>query len=433
MFVYNRILVFVTFLVLSQSAYAQADSISTLQDTVFTISRSDTIRGDQDAYDIVDAYRSIFPRKDTTDVPKRRSGVAYLPNVNYNPSIGAQIGVKMVAGHVFGDRENTTMSTFATALSATTRGIIVGYLNHDIYTNENKWNLKGSINIARMVGLDYGLGIGRPLPNPTPDELILNNPERNRFTYNYNVYNFSERLYKKLLPGMFVGAGVFFELKRGISVNNEEDISPNRIYSEWNDFDDTRNNNNGLMLNFQYMTRDNPNNAYKGIYADVVLRSNQTWMGSRHSALQLVTDFRKYWNLSRNESNHVLAFWSLGSFKLGNDYLPYLDLPGTGKDAYARSGRGYTFGYFKGLSFYYTELEYRFPIMDNRFLSGVVFANAQTANDQMGTKLFRYWQPAGGAGLRVLFNKTTRTNLCIDYAVGRFGQRGFFLGLNEAF
>ncbi len=433
MFVCNRILVFVTFLVLSLSAYAQADSISTLQDTVFTISRSDTIRGDQDAYDIVDAYRSIFPRKDTTDVPKRRSGIAYLPNVNYNPSIGAQIGVKMVAGHVFGDRENTTMSTFATALSATTRGIIVGYLNHDIYTNENKWNLKGSINIARMVGLDYGLGIGRPLPNPTPDELILNNPERNRFTYNYNVYNFSERLYKKLLPGMFVGAGVFFELKRGISVNNEEDISPNRIYSEWNDFDDTRNNNNGLMLNFQYMTRDNPNNAYKGIYADVVLRSNQTWMGSRHSALQLVTDFRKYWNLSRNESNHVLAFWSLGSFKLGNDYLPYLDLPGTGKDAYARSGRGYTFGYFKGLSFYYTELEYRFPIMDNRFLSGVVFANAQTANDQMGTKLFRYWQPAGGAGLRVLFNKTTRTNLCIDYAVGRFGQRGFFLGLNEAF
>lgn len=429
----NRFFAFIVFLLVTTTLYAQADSLSTTQDTLHTISRADTIRGDQDAYDIVDAYRSIFPRKDTADVPKRRSGVAYLPNVNYNPSIGAQIGAKMVAGHVFGDRENTTMSVFATALSATTRGIIVGYFNHDIYTKENKWNLKGNINIARMVGLDYGLGIGRPLPSPTPDELILNNPERSRFTYNYNVYNFNERLYKQLLPGMFVGAGVFFELKRGISVNNEEDISPNRIYSEWNGFDDTQNNNNGLMLNFQYMTRDNPNNAYKGIYADVVLRSNQTWMGSQHSAYQLVTDFRKYWNLSKDESNHVLAFWSLGSFKLGNDYLPYLDLPGTGKDAYARSGRGYTFGYFKGLSFYYTELEYRFPILENRFLSGVVFANAQTANDQMGTKLFRYWQPAGGAGLRVLFNKTTRTNLCIDYAMGRFGQRGFFLGLNEAF
>nr|WP_284040028.1 BamA/TamA family outer membrane protein [Sphingobacterium sp. lm-10] len=421
------------FLLLSVYTHAQSDSLSTTRDTVYTISRTDTIRGDQDAYDIVDAYRSIFPPKETTDVPKRRSGIAYLPNVNYNPSIGAQIGLKVVGGHVFGDRENTTMSTFATALSYTTRGIIVGYFNHDVYTRENKWNLKGNINIARMVGLDYGLGIGRPLANPTPDELLLNNPERNRFTYNYNVYNFSERLYKKLLPGMFVGAGVFFELKRGISVNNDSGISPNRIYSDWNNFDEERNNNNGIMLNFQYMTRDNPNNAYKGIYADMVLRSNQRWMGSQQSAYQLVTDFRKYWNLSKQETNHVLAFWSLGSFKLGKEFLPYLDLPGTGKDAYARSGRGYTLGYFKGLSFYYSELEYRFPILSNRFLSGVVFANVQTANDQMGTKLFRYWQPAGGTGLRVLFNKTTRTNLCIDYAFGRFGQRGFFLGLNEAF
>jgi hypothetical protein len=90
-------------------------------------------------------------------------------------------------------------------------------------------------------------------------------------------------------------------------------------------------------------------------------------------------------------------------------------------------------GYFKGASFFYSEIEYRYPILRNQFLSGVVFANIQTANDQMGTKLFQVWQPAAGAGLRLLFNKATRTNLCIDYAFGRFGQRGLFLGLNEAF
>ena len=63
----------------------------------------------------------------------------------------------------------------------------------------------------------------------------------------------------------------------------------------------------------------------------------------------------------------------------------------------------------------------------------MVFGNLQTVDDQMGTKLFKYWQPAGGAGLRILFNKLTRTNLCIDYAFGKFGQKGLFLGLNEAF
>jgi hypothetical protein len=33
----------------------------------------------------------------------------------------------------------------------------------------------------------------------------------------------------------------------------------------------------------------------------------------------------------------------------------------------------------------------------------------------------------------VLFSKRTRTNLCIDYAWGRQGARGFYLGLQEAF
>jgi hypothetical protein len=33
----------------------------------------------------------------------------------------------------------------------------------------------------------------------------------------------------------------------------------------------------------------------------------------------------------------------------------------------------------------------------------------------------------------VLFSKRTGTNLCIDYAWGRQGARGFYLGLQEAF
>jgi hypothetical protein len=113
--------------------------------------------------------------------------------------------------------------------------------------------------------------------------------------------------------------------------------------------------------------------------------------------------------------------------------LPYLEIPGTGKDAGFRSGRGYTVAYFKGTQYNYSEVEYRFPITNNQFLSGVTFFNMQTANDAFGTKLFDRWQPGGGAGLRVLFNKHTRTNLCLDYAFGKYGAKGFFLGLNEAF
>lgn len=428
---YFRYLITFCFIVCYRPCQAQDHQAA---DTLEVHQSQDSIKQSEQLYDIVDLLTTINPfKKDKEQKSDKRSPITYLPNLNYNPSIGGQLGIKAVGGLVLGNEPNTAMSVGAAALSATTRGIIVGYLTHDIYTPGNRWNVKGSAMIAKAVGLDYGLGIGGTLTDPTAEELILNNPDRTRYVNRFMTYQFNERIYKQLFPGAFVGLGVFFELKRKLETQGSEpDMSPVEIYSRWNDFDPTQVNNNGLMLNMQYMTRDNPNSAYKGYYVDLVLRMNQTWLGSTHNAFQLQTDFRKYWQLSTDRPNHVLAFWHFGSFNLGGK-LPYIDLPGTGKDPYARTGRGYTLGYFKGESFFYSEVEYRYPILRNQFLSGVVFANLQTTNDQMGTKLFEVWQPAAGAGLRVLFNKATRTNLCLDFAVGRFGQRGFFLGLNEAF
>jgi len=395
---------------------------------------TDSIQLRDTLYDVVDLIKDInpFKNKNNEKVEKNRSPISYLPNINYNPSIGFQIGVKAVGGVYFGDKKNTSMSVFATAFNYTTQGIIVGYLFHDTYTRENNWNLKGSLHIAKMVGLDYGLGMGIPLENPTDEENVLTNPERTRYVNNYTVYGFSERVYRQLSENLFVGAGIYIDLKRNIRTVGANPNNPLEAYSIKYDYNPKMNNNNGLMVNLQYMNRDNPNSAYKGIYTDVVLRANQTWLGSSQEGFQLLTDFRKYWQLSQRRPNHVLAFWYYGSYNVGGD-LGYLDLPGTGKDPYARSGRGYTNGYFKGKSYAYGELEYRFPILRNQFLSGVVFGNIQTIDDKIGSKLFRQWQPAGGAGLRVLFNKLTRTNLCIDYAFGKFGQKGLFLGLNEAF
>ncbi|TDS16238.1 surface antigen-like protein [Sphingobacterium paludis] len=405
-----------------------------IKDTI-TNKAKDTVHFVDQLYDIGDGFRDIsrFVRRDTSKkVQGKRSGISILPNINYNPSIGFQIGAKVVGGVYLGDRETTAMSTFATALSYTTRGIMVGYVAHDTYTRYNKWNIKGGVVVARMVALDYGMGMGNTVPTDIPEEEVLNNPQRNRYVNQYTVYGFNERLYKRLSPGMFVGAGVFIELKRNIRTVGDYETTPLDVYSELTDYNASRYNNNGLQFNWQYMTRDNPNSAYNGIYADVVLRMSQPWMGSEQAAYQLQTDFRKYWPLSSTRPNHVLAFWHWGSYNVVGR-LGYLDLPGTGRDTYSRIGRGYTAGYFKGNSFFYSEVEYRYPILRNQFLSGVVFANIQTADDRLGTKLFQRWQPAAGTGLRVLFNKSTRTNLCIDYAFGRFGQRGLFLGLNEAF
>ena len=383
-------------------------------------------------YDVADLIRNIIHPNRKSNPLRKKSGITPMPNVAYNPSIGAQIGIKAVAGKVLGSDPNTFMSVAATSASITTKGIIYFYISHNVFTPGNKWNFQGSLVAAKTVTPDFGLGIGQGAIGNEADE-VLTNPNRKGYVLHAQFYSFKEKVYKQIQENLFIGAGASFDIRRKIEdrTTNSE-LTPYNIYSDRHGFDRDHYMSNGLLFNIQYTTRDNQNRAYKGIYADAGFRVNQSWMGSTKNAVQFTTDFRKYWSLSARNPEHVIAFWNWGSY-LVSGALPYLELPGSGKDPAFRSGRGYTIGYFKGSKYFYSEVEYRFPITKNKFLSGATFFNVQTTNDDLGTKLFQKWQPAGGAGLRVLFNKATRTNLCLDYAFGNYGSRGFFLGLNEAF
>ncbi len=385
-------------------------------------------------YDIDDLFQHIFhPHKQPDSVVKKPSGITVIPNIAANPTVGFQLGIKAVAGRKLGKDPKTLMSVAATSISATTKGIIYFYVNHNIFTDGNKWNLQGSLVVAKTVSPDFGIGIGTT-GGQTPEDKILTNADRKGYALHSIYFNFREKIYKNILPNIFLGAGVSFDVRRNIEDKKSAPtaLTPYRIYSDRYGFDRNQYSANGLLFNVQYTTRDNQNRAYKGVYGDIGFRANQTWLGSTKNALQFTTDVRKYFSLSKRNPEHVIAIWNFGSYLL-TGALPYLELPGTGKDGGFRSGRGYVVTYFKGTKYNYSEMEYRFPITSNKFLSGVAFFNMQTANNDLGTKLFQQWQPGGGGGLRILFNKTTRTNLCLDYAWGKFGAKGFFLGLNEAF
>lgn len=383
-------------------------------------------------YDVGDLYRNIFHPHKKVDPTKKKSGITVIPNVGSNPTIGSQIGIKAVAGRKLGSDPATLMSVAATSASITTKGIIYVYLVHNVYTPGNRWNLQGSLVAAKTVTPDFGLGIGRSSGDTEADR-ILSNGERKGYILHSLFFNLREKVYKNVSPHLFLGAGVSFDIRKNIEdKNSTTDLTPYKIYSDRYGFKRGRYASNGLLFDMQYTTRDNQNRAYKGIYTNVGIRANQSWMGSSKNALVLSTDFRKYWSLSSRNPEHVFAVWNWGGYVVSG-VLPYLDLPGTGKDVSFRSGRGYTAGYFIGTLYNCSEAEYRFPITRNKFISGVAFASVQTGNDQSGTKIFQNWQPAGGGGLRVLFNKATRTNLSLDYAWGKYGKKGFFLGLNEAF
>jgi hypothetical protein len=416
-------------------AYGQvAPPVDSLKADSLKIKRSNNppLQNLSSQYDIGDLLRSLLHPGRKTDPLKKSSGITVVPNISANPTIGFQIGIKAVAARKLGNDPNTLLSVGATSASITTKGIIYFYLNHNIFTPGNRWNFQGSLVASKTVTPDFGFGIGRGEATGSAADILLANPAHKGYAIHSNYYNFREKAYKEVAKGLFVGGGLSFDIRRNIDKSDTSNATPSGVYNRKYGFPGDHYSANGFLFNVEYITRDNPNRAYKGIYFDAGVRINQTWIGSTKNAMQLTTDLRKYVSLSKANPETVLAFWNWGSYLI-NGAVPYLELPGTARDGSFRSGRGYVAQYFKGTQYNDTEAEFRFPITKNKFLSGVAFGNLQTANDLQGIKLFQVFQPGYGAGLRVLFNKATRTNLALDYAFGRYSNKGFFLNLNEAF
>ena len=123
----------------------------------------------------------------------------------------------------------------------------------------------------------------------------------------------------------------------------------------------------------------------------------------------------------------------IGNFVTGGN-VPYLSLPAIGYDQRGRSGRGYAAGRFRGESLIYLESEYRFPISPcGGILGGVLFVNGTTTtNKASDVKLFNYIRAGYGAGIRIMVDKSTRTNLGIDFGIGAH-TTGIYLNASETF
>ncbi len=374
--------------------------------------------------DFSDVIKKMLHKKVDSALRKAEK-LALLPSLGYNPSFGFVIGAKASAVKLYGNKENTSLSSIGLEALFTSKGIITLQVRHNIFTSGNKYYLQGNWQLSKFLITDYSIGTG--------NKKYLNNTD-SAFLIRFNYIRLTEKVYRKIGRALYAGAGLSINYRYDIDDEKLDTLgsTPHYRYSVRNGFDATRYSVNALLLAISYNTRDHPLRSYRGTYADFNLAFAQEWMGSTKPSIQLIYDMRKYLSLSKKNPEHVLAFWHLASYKLSGT-VPYLALPATGYDIYNRSGRGYTIGRFKGPSYVYFESEYRFPITHNKLVSGVAFANVQTASDDLGKKLFQYWDPAAGGGLRILFQKHSRSTVCIDYARGKYGSSAFFFGLNEVF
>ncbi|MES2278974.1 MAG: BamA/TamA family outer membrane protein [Bacteroidota bacterium] len=412
------LIVFIIFVSLTGKAFASAD----------TIRRADLER----ETDVGDIRARMFHQQTKLDTAIFKFRKLFIPSFSYNPSAGFELGLSVSALKFLGHPDSTTISTGEVEVSASTKGLAAITYKHNVYLPKNKWSLQGNWQVARTLALDYGVGTGRR----SEYSVLSNAPADDIYQLKYTSFKFRETAYKKIEGNFYGGIGLILNAYTGIDEERRDNTNAYHYqYSAGNNFPLWHYLYNAFTLNLQYDSRDHPNRPYKGIYANLGFKAADEILGSSQNATQLITEFRKYWSLSANNPQHVLAFWHWGSYLLSGK-IPYLELPGTSGDNDGRSGRAYTVGRFKGFSFFYSETEYRFPISANKLLSGVAFVNAQTGSNTSGilpVKLFRQWEPGGGIGLRILYNKYSRSNICVDYGVGKYGSSGFFINLNETF
>jgi hypothetical protein len=366
-----------------------------------------------DQTDLPDVIHQLFHTK-TSPQP---DSVTTKPEISIVPAIGYTLVSKfaiVLSGNIaFRTGPQSRISTIVASASYTQNKQFIMPVLSSIWTKNNKFNFVGDLRYYQYPQSTYGLGSSSSVHSEDPMD--------------FSFARFYETALRHVTGNWYAGLG--YAIDNYWNVSQKGNINGTvSDYSKYGEF--SHSISSGLTLNVIHDSRDNSINPIKGWYGSVQYRDNREFLGSTQDWESLIIDLRKYIRFPAGSDN-VLALWSYDWLILGGK-PSYLNLPSTSWDPNTATGRGYIQGRFRGAQMVYAESEYRFKITNNGLLGGVVFANAQSLSAQQGTKL-QAIQPAFGPGVRLKLNKTSRTNIAVDYGFGREGSRGLFIDVGEIF
>ena len=392
--------------------------------------------------DLNDKLRQWFykkPKKEEITMEQGKLYKAFLPIIGYTPAYGFLIGTGVSASMLLGDPNTTKISTALANINITTKEQIVINLRTNITTKNNNWTLQGDYRMLFYSQPTYGLGIyfnNRP-PIQLEDTSYSIPVVEQAMRFNY--FRFYQTFNRLIARSFYLGLGYNLDYHFKISdldldtSSVEKTFTDHYIYSVTNGFNQDKYITSGLVLNALWDSRDHPITPVRGHYANLSMRVNPAFLGSNQASTRVALEYKAFFPMSKSNRNYVLGFFTWQSYLLGGEQ-PYLSLPSITWDMYNRTGRGYIQGRFRGENFFYTESEFRFPILASGILSGVAFLNVTSASDEASKQsALTEFAPGYGGGLRIKLDKKTRTNISIDYGRGRDGSSGVYFNLQEAF
>ena len=377
--------------------------------------------------DVVDIIRKLRhkdqPPPEEPAFDYRKPMKAFAPVIGAKPSSGVIFGVAGNVGFFRGEPSTTRISSSVASVTFTTKKQAGISAHTTMFGRDDRWLLELDHRFQWTSQETFGLGTATALASG----------ELARFDF-YRLY---QSAYLRLRRNLFAGGGLHFDSHADVRPDEDaEDEWPQSPFYEYSTA-------NGLPVDTQisaspsveviWDSRDSFINPSRGWLARASYRALiDGFLGGDSGWEKVSLDLRTYAPLSANR-RHKLAVWAYADLVV-DGVAPYFDLPSTGSDPYGRSGRGYAEGHFRGEKLAFVELEYRAPLMRNDFLGMVAFVNTTTiSNQQQGEQLFDNFARGGGAGLRVLLNKRSRTNLAFDVGFGNNGNRGVYLVVQEAF
>jgi hypothetical protein len=376
-----------------------------------------------DVFDLLRKLRRKEGEAQTESWDFRKPMFAFAPVIGAKPSSGVLLGAAGNVAFYRGDPTTTRISSIVTSLTFSTKKQTSLNNRFTMFGRENRWRHEGDYRFQWTSLETYGLGTSADTSVGVQADFDF-----------VRLYHTS---YYRLRSALYLGAGVYFDHHTDVGPRTGEESawtgSPYVEYSQVHGLPLDSQTAAGTSLDLLWDNRDSFINAERGWLAKASYRALfDGFLGGDSSWQKLILDLRTYVSVSRDR-RHKIAFWAFADLVVGG-VAPFFDLPSTAGDTYGRSARGYAEGQFRGERLAYGEIEYRAPLTQNGLLGMVAFLNTTTVtNLDKDERLFDSFASAAGAGLRLLINKRSKTNLCLDFGFGKQGSRGIYLAIQEAF
>lgn len=327
------------------------------------------------------------------------------PTVAYAPETSWELGISSLYVYSANRDLSNRLSEIKAFTFYTLENQYGFWLDHALYTDENKWFFYGRARYQSFPLFYYG--IGRETP---PEHIALIDGE-------YTL--FRERLLRETLPSLYFGLELDYQgLNRVNYIDTEIDFELPEVGAMGS-------NNLGIGLGLLYNNIHNAMNPREGLYSEWAFMNYNTAAGSDYNMTTYVIDNRLYRPVKENT---VFAAQLYGQFTSGNAPFNMLALMG-GESLM----RGYYLGRYRDKNLVAGQVEYRILPFEfsKRWGASVFLAAGQVYGDEYGFNWDQFL-PTGGAGIRYLIFPEKDIYTRIDVSFTEEG-RGVYFFIGEAF